>query len=89
MMLNVLCVLLQLDPLLKYMKVEPMKIPLVESRALSKVKDHTHKSLKNQGLTHYSFTLCLQLKNVCFNLRKYLIFLQILSAEAFIKNILK
>lgn len=68
MMLNVLCVLLQSDPLLQYMKVESTKIPLAGSRAVSKVKDHTHKSLKNQGLTHYSFSLCLQLKNACFRI---------------------
>jgi len=51
MMLNVLCVLLQLDPLLKYLNFEPTKIPLAESRAVSTVKDHTHMSLKSQGLT--------------------------------------
>lgn len=88
-MLNVLCVLLQSDPLLKYMKVESTKIPLAESRAVSKVKDHTHKSLKNQGLTLFIQSVPSAEKCVFQNLRKYLIILQTLSAEAFIKNILK
>lgn len=50
-------VLLQLDPLLKYMNVEPTKILLAEGRAVSKLKEHVHKSLKNQ-VWHSVHSVC-------------------------------
>lgn len=76
MLLNVLCVLLQLEPLLEHRNVKPTKIPLAESRAVSKVKNHTH-NLWRIGVWHCSLSLCLQLK---------IIFLQTPAAEESLKT---